>query len=167
MLVAGLSAALVADGWFSVAIVAAPPPPPVTLRAELVLELPTGGWADDVAAMYRGITHGRPVVNGYSGYPAPHYELLLRDLRAGCFESTEALRRGRSLDIVVWRADPDAGRILEAVTAQWPEAPREGSNQAIVLRVPADQERAVTAHDDPIDVGNFCQASRAAATPPR
>ena len=106
LLAAGLSAALVADGWFSVNIVAAPPPPPVALGADLVLELPTRGWLEDVAAMYRGMAHGRPVVNGYSGYPAPHYELLLRDLRAGCFESTEALRRGRSLDVVVWRADP-------------------------------------------------------------
>ena len=147
-------------------IVAAPPPPPVALAADLVLELPTRGWAEDVAAMYRGMAHGRPVVNGYSGYPAPHYELLLRDLRAGCFESTEALRRGRSLDVVIWRADPDAGRILDAVTSQWPAAPREGSDQAIVVRVPSAQDRAGTAHDDPIDVGSYCQASRAATAPP-
>ncbi len=166
LLAAGLSVALVADGWFSVNIVAAPSPPRVALAADLVLELPTGGWVEDVAAMYRGMAHGRPVVNGYSGYPAPHYELLLRDLRAGCFESTEALRRGRSLDVIVWRADPDAGRILEAVTSQWPAAPREGSDQAIVVRVPSTQDRAGSAYDDPIDVGSYCQASRAASPPP-
>ncbi len=165
-LAAALSAALVADGWFSVTVVAAPPPPPVALHADLVLELPTRGWQEDVAAMYRGISHGRPVVNGYSGYPAPHYERLLGDMRAGCFESTEALRRGRSVDIVVWRADDDAGWILEAVTSQWPAAPREGSDQAIVIRVPAAQDRAGSAHDDPIDLGNYCQASRAASAPP-
>ena len=167
LLAAVLSTALAADGWFSAAIVAAPAPPPASLHADLVLELPTRGWVEDVAAMYRGIAHGRPVVNGYSGYPAPHYEQLLRDLRAGCFESTEALRRGRSLDIVIWRADPDAGRILDALTAQWPAAPREGSDMAIVLRVPAAQDRAGTAHDDPIDIRNYCHASRAAATPSR
>jgi len=164
---AALCAALAVDGWYSPAIVAAPVPLPVGLHGDLVVELPTRGWVEDVAAMYRGTFHGRPVVNGYSGYPAPHYEMLLADMKAGCFESLNGLRRGRSLDIVVWRADPDAGRILEAVTTQWPEAPREGSNQAIVLRVPADQDRAVTAHDDPIDVGNFCQASRAAAPTPQ
>jgi hypothetical protein len=165
LLAAGLSAVLAADGWFSVNIVAAPPPPPVALGADLVLELPTRGWAEDVAAMYRGMAHGRPVVNGYSGYPAPHYELLLRDLRAGCFESMEALRRGRSLDIVIWRADPDAGRILDALTSQWPAAPREGADRAIVVRVPSAQDRAGTAHDDPIDIGSYCQASRAASAP--
>jgi hypothetical protein len=166
VLAAALSAALVADGWFSVTIVAAPGPPPGSLRADLVLELPTRGWQEDVAAMYRGIAHGRPVVNCYSGYPAPHYERLLGDLRAGCFESTDALRRGRSLDIVIWRADDDAGRMLEALALQWPAAPREGFDQAIVVHVPAAQDRAATAHDDPIEVGNFCHASRAAAAPP-
>jgi hypothetical protein len=166
LLAAGLSAALVADGWFSVKIVAAPAAPPVALGADLVLELPTNGWVEDVAAMYRGIAHRRPVVNGYSGYPAPHYELLLRDLRAGCFESTEALRRGRSLDIVIWRAHPDAGRILEAVTSQWPAARPEGSDQAIVVRVPPAQDRAGSAHDDPVEIGSYCRASRADSAPP-
>lgn len=49
-----------------------------------VLELPIGYVLDDVGAMYRSIGHGRPVVNGYSGYFPPHYSalryaLLLRD----------------------------------------------------------------------------------------
>jgi hypothetical protein len=49
-----------------------------------VLELPIGYVMDDVAAMYRSIGHGRPVVNGYSGHFPPHYSalrfaLLLRD----------------------------------------------------------------------------------------
>ena len=166
LLAAGLSAALLVDGWFSLNLAAAPAPPPAPLQADLVLEVPTRGWVEDLAAMYRGISHGRRVVNGYSGYPAPHYEHLAADLLAGCFESTEALRRGRSLEIVVWQADPDAGRILDAVHSQWPEATHHPSTQALIVRVPSTQERAGTAYDDPIDLGNYCQASRAAAPPP-
>jgi hypothetical protein len=41
-----------------------------------ILELPLGNPSRDAAAMYRGMTHGRPVVNGYSGYFPPHYAAL-------------------------------------------------------------------------------------------
>jgi hypothetical protein len=41
-----------------------------------VVELPIGYIEDDVAAMYRGIYHRRPVVNGYSGFFPPGYEVL-------------------------------------------------------------------------------------------
>ncbi len=41
-----------------------------------VLELPLGNLYDDVAAMYRGMFHGRPVVNGYSGFFPTSYDML-------------------------------------------------------------------------------------------
>jgi hypothetical protein len=40
------------------------------------VELPLGDPFRDVAAMYRGMSHGRPVVNGYSGYFPPNYAAL-------------------------------------------------------------------------------------------
>jgi hypothetical protein len=40
------------------------------------MELPLGEPFHDVAAMYRGMSHGRPLVNGYSGYFPPHYAAL-------------------------------------------------------------------------------------------
>lgn len=46
-----------------------------TARGAL-LELPVGESFADVAAMYRSMSHGRPVVNGYSGYFPPHYAAL-------------------------------------------------------------------------------------------
>ena len=51
-----------------------------------VVELPMGFSGDDLAAMYRGMYHGRPVVNGYSGFFPPSYDVLrlgfaLRDPR--------------------------------------------------------------------------------------
>src|SRR5262249_34828937 len=39
--------------------------------AEAVLELPMGYITDDVSAMYRGMFHGHPVVNGYSCFFPP------------------------------------------------------------------------------------------------
>jgi hypothetical protein len=41
-----------------------------------VLELPIGFVGDDVAAMYRGMYHRHPVMNGYSGYFPPAYDAL-------------------------------------------------------------------------------------------
>ena len=37
----------------------------------------------DVAAVYRSLEHHHPVVNGYSGYAPPHYEILRIGLRLG------------------------------------------------------------------------------------
>jgi hypothetical protein len=47
-----------------------------TTRQGALLELPVGESFADVAAMYRSMSHGRPVVNGYSGYFPPHYAAL-------------------------------------------------------------------------------------------
>jgi hypothetical protein len=41
-----------------------------------LMELPLGDAYRDLAAMYRSMSHGRPVVNGYSGYFPPHYAAL-------------------------------------------------------------------------------------------
>jgi hypothetical protein len=73
-----------------------------------VLEVPIGYVMDDVGAMYRSIGHGRPVVNGYSGYFPPHYSALrfalsLRD--EGIL--TAVASRGTSHIIVTPEGDRD------------------------------------------------------------
>jgi hypothetical protein len=76
-LVALAAAGVLWDGWLTLPIREVPadlrvaPPGPVAA----VLELPVGGERD-TSAMYRGMTHGLPVVNGYSGYVPPHYHAL-------------------------------------------------------------------------------------------
>jgi hypothetical protein len=45
-----------------------------------VLELPLGETEPDVTAMYRGMYHRRPVVNGYSGFFPRSYDVLRRGL---------------------------------------------------------------------------------------
>jgi hypothetical protein len=41
-----------------------------------IVELPLGDTYSDVAAMYRQMSHRRPLLNGFSGYFPPHYPVL-------------------------------------------------------------------------------------------
>ena len=73
-----LAGGILLDGWGTVPTVNAPKRSAVLDdRADgPVLELPLGWRDDDVAAMLRSAHHGQPVVNGHSGYAAPHYGAL-------------------------------------------------------------------------------------------
>jgi len=70
---------IVADGW--IARLPLQPLPTVWPAARAagfaaVLELPLGDTFDDIAAMHRATMHGRPVVNGNSGFEPTHYFTL-------------------------------------------------------------------------------------------
>jgi hypothetical protein len=133
---AGIAIAIVIDGWAIVPVAIVPPPLPVPVNADLVVELPTRGVFEDVAAMYRGMTHGLPVVNGYSGWMPPHYAQLQRDLRSNCVKSLESVRGGRSMDAVVWRYEPGAAQIDAGLRQMWPGSSREEMADVIVYRQP-------------------------------
>ena len=73
-----LSVGILSDGWVRFPAVPVPDRSAI-LEAQAtgpVLELPLGWRDDDVAAMLRSMYHGQPVVNGHSGYAAPHYGAL-------------------------------------------------------------------------------------------
>lgn len=131
-------ALIVVDGWSARPVVAVPQRLPVPVSADLVVELPTRGWMEDAPAMYRAMQHERPLVNGYSGFVPPHYGWLVRDLVAGCYDSLEVTRGGRSMDIIIWHHDPDAALVRAAVAARWPHAPAADSPAALLVRVPRD-----------------------------
>jgi hypothetical protein len=83
-----LAASIVAWGWPARLPVAELPPRSPLLeslaeRDAAVLELPAGEREADLAAMYRGIFHGRPVVNGTSGFEPAHYAALRGGLAEG------------------------------------------------------------------------------------
>ena len=83
-----------------------------------VVELPMGFSGDDLAAMYRGMYHGRPVVNGYSGFFPPSYDVLrlgfaLHDPRM--FDVLTAL--GPVLVVVDTARDPE-GQWVKQVAAR-------------------------------------------------
>ncbi|MBY0496895.1 MAG: glycosyltransferase family 39 protein [Cyanobacteria bacterium] len=120
-----IAAAIVADGWAHIPVHSVPQPVPVPLTADLVVELPMHGPFEDVRAMYDGIAHRRPVVNGYSGFEPPHYAKLRDDLMKECVAALETIRDGRSMDAVIWRADGEAPMMVEGLKLLWPEAVRE------------------------------------------
>jgi hypothetical protein len=78
LLVALASAGILAEGWREVPLLDPPPAPVLSGHDEpgAVMELPLGRPTDDVQAMYRGIEHRHPVVNGYSGHEPPHSIVL-------------------------------------------------------------------------------------------
>jgi hypothetical protein len=56
---------------------------PAAAQHAAILELPGGTVLGDIAAMVRGMTHRRPVVNGYSGHVPPPYVVLKTALGEG------------------------------------------------------------------------------------
>lgn len=140
-----IAAAIVLDGWAVVPVVPVPPALPARVQADLVVELPTRGVMEDVAAMYRGMSHGRPLINGYSGWMPPHYVQLQKDLRNDCVGGLEAVRDGRSVDAVIWRSDPSAAAIDAALRRLWATATREELAAVIVYRQPRSPSSAAAA----------------------
>lgn len=79
--VAVAGAGILADGWIRHMPLETPPAPwprGTTRTAGPVLSLPLGDQTDDIIAMYRGMSHGKPIANGYSGnFPAWYTALQL------------------------------------------------------------------------------------------
>jgi hypothetical protein len=83
-------AGILGDTWVGGVPLAPVPPTWNPTHAEGfagVLELPLGGTGDDVAAMYRAVSHRHSAVNGYSGYSPTHYRVL----RAGLDERDDSV----------------------------------------------------------------------------
>ena len=131
-----IGALIVIDGWYAVPVVPIPAPPPATLTADMVIELPAYGWVENVQAMYRGMAHGRPVVNGYSGYVPRPFARLQQDLFKDCVKSIDRVRGGRSMDAVIWRTTGSAAAIDAQLRTVWPDAAREETPEAIIYRQP-------------------------------
>lgn len=66
-----------------------------------VIEIPTDDATLNAAAMYRAMFHGRPLVNGYSGYVPYHYSVLSLALWRGDTSVLRYLARDQPLAIVV------------------------------------------------------------------
>jgi hypothetical protein len=132
-------AALVVDGWMLPVPLVSPPARVVLPDAPgaVVLEMPLNDGAVDTAAMYRSMTHRRPLVNGYSGYAPPHYAILSLALRRGDPTVVTELARGRPLIIIVNPAY-DAGGHYRRLVERLPGIDaRGGSNAGMIYVLPA------------------------------
>ena len=109
---------IVADGWPG-DLQARPVPSPLLLPGisadATVLELPTRHLFDDTSAMLRGIGHGHPLANGFSGFMPPQYNVLQIGARFHDATVLDALRQFAPLAVVIRRADDADGRYLEMV----------------------------------------------------
>jgi hypothetical protein len=120
---------LLLDGWpRRFVVVAAPPLRPAPADAAVRLDLPATD-AIDAQALYQQMFERKPIVNGSSGYDAPHYPALKAML------------------------DDDDGRALEAVGAYGPlgvvvdhAGDADGALRAMIRRVPG--ARAVRSEAD-------------------
>lgn len=117
LMAAAVLAAFTMDAWPR-AIPLSPPPARVLLPevpGAAVLELPVDDDRTSTAAMYRAMFHGRPLINGYSGYTPPHYRILAHSLRSGDSSVITELARRQPLIIVI-NSDRDRdGEFLELV----------------------------------------------------
>jgi hypothetical protein len=99
-----LALGVIADGWITrLPLVALPDAWPISRSTGFaaVLELPLGNVFDDAAAMYRAIGHGRPVVNGTSGFEPPHYFTLRTSLAEHDVAALDGFAPGQRLLLVV------------------------------------------------------------------
>jgi hypothetical protein len=123
---------VVIDGWGGPVQAYAPPGPPAfavdARRVDAVVELPLGTPERDAAAQYRFKYHRVPVVNGYSGFAPPHYDVIRGALADGDGEGVLALRVIGRLWAIIDRHADQAGRIEQWV--QQAEGTLVGSSDA-------------------------------------
>ena len=122
---------IVADGWIARLPLQWLPDVWPPLRAQgyaAVLELPLGNLYDDVATMYRATMHGRPVVNGYSGWEPTHYFALRTALDEHDAAALEGLPSDTPVLVVVdRRKDTDHASeqfLVKTATRVWADDDR-------------------------------------------
>jgi hypothetical protein len=114
-------AGVLIDSWISKMPL---PPLPARLQAlesqstTPVLELPLGETGDDVGAMYRSMYHGRPVVNGYSGFFPASYNALQRGFTMGDPQMFDAIAGWGSVTVAVDRNRDAGGRWVSQLASR-------------------------------------------------
>ncbi len=115
-----VAAGVLWDGWLDRIPMLEPPRTfvlPEGTTAGAVLELPVED-ARDPAAMYRGMTHGLPAVNGYSGHCPPHYHALRTGIERGETGILGAARQVGPLLVVVEASAPNAAALERLVLSE-------------------------------------------------
>ena len=127
VVMAGLSI----DGWMRPMPVA--PAPGRVMFPEipnsLVVELPVDEGSVSTAAMYRAMSHGRPLINGYSGHTPPHYAILSLALKRLDPTALLAVAGGRPLVIAINERYDENGA-LRRLVGGLPGVERDGGSSA-------------------------------------
>ena len=109
-----------------------------------VLELPLGNVGSDIAAVYRSIAHGRPVVNGYSGYEPPHYRVLKAGLGERDDSVLTTLTKSAAIVVIIARSDDPGGGLASFVERHGGAVRLEGTaTHAMYLLSPSGPSEGV------------------------
>ena len=149
---------VLADTWMSAMPLAATPKPFRVLACGgagtgPIVELPLGHTYPDVAAMYRQMSHGRPLVNGYSGYFPPHYAALRFGLMLRDHDMLTQLAARGVTDVIVDR-EPDPDGRWDKYVASHPRATlvcSEGK-QSLYRIAPAEAAKMPAAGGAPLQI---------------
>lgn len=99
---------LLADGWILAMPLGIPPQDLGVPRTDArVIELPFDDAMVSVEALYRGMSHRMPVVNGYAGYVPPHANVLDWALHRHDNTVVTELRRGHPLFMVIGQSSEE------------------------------------------------------------
>ena len=145
--------AIAADSWTVAYPMPTVPPfvrlPDAVPGSAAVLELPLGNVGGDIAAVYRSIDHGHPVVNGYSGYEPPHYRVLRAALGERDPSALTTLTRFAPIVVIVAR-DADPGGGLSAFAGSHPGAVRlEDTGSHALFLLPGTSGVSLAGASDP------------------
>lgn len=148
LLAGAVMSGLTIDGWLE-PLPVVPPPGRQLLTGvpeeAAVLEVPADVTLVSVSAMYRAISHGHPLVNGYSGHIPAHFRILTASMRRGDPSGLVELARGRPLAIMVNELNDPGGRFRRLVESI-PGVVRAGSGSAGATYVMPAQARERIAH---------------------
>ena len=143
VIVALIGAGLLADGWVRLPTELAPVPGPEWQEVDAVVELPPGD-PGDFAAIYRGLSHGRPIVNGYSSYYPPHYLPFVYAIRDHQYSALQEVSVGRPLGVAVNQASSEAAtaeRMLGGMAGLVPGPAKEGWATFVLRSLPPSTVR--------------------------
>ncbi len=151
LVAAVLAIGVLADTWMAAMPLADTPRPFQALSCGEpggpIVELPLGHTYPDVAAMYRQMSHERPLVNGYSGYFPPHYSALRFGLSLRDPEVLTQLAAHGIRDILVDR-EPDPGGGWDKYVQSHPDVRHictEGRQSLYRMTTPAEVANPPTA----------------------
>jgi hypothetical protein len=115
-----VAAGLVVDGWVHLSVAPVPAAGSTTAwpaSVAAVVELPLGDPQADFAAIYHATIHGRPIVNGVSGYLPPHYLPLAWALRDRHYEALRELTGDGPVGVRLDRARPGVEETKSALVS--------------------------------------------------
>ena len=168
-----VAAAVLCEGWIVLPVSSVPPSldVPAIAAGIPILELPMRiDYPAQTRALLHSISHGHPIVNGFSGYDPPHFAALRLGLIAGDASVIDALKAPGPLAVFVDRATdtdevevhrmrqvPDATAVTTTAQGTWFTFPRrEPLPQSSDERV---QGVSATSATNPSAIGAMFDAS--------